>query len=322
MRRDSWQLLPGKGCLDTSPSCPIRHRGERFDLAYVVEDLCLIQLDTERFDCCGCKLISKRRRCDVSLLDKLAADQIPSDLNGGVVLVSKALSATHADVGGSHGAGHSLHLAVAFTDRLLKPFNFLLTAHVRPFGHPLCANAQRFHLFAPYETDATQWERMRWTDQYSGTTYRITTTGDHGTRHTARVKTYRDVLLDYEWHPEGKCAGVDGEPAGRQTTGLLQRRHVRMEGLRYIGKESNSLEDVESGLVHESEAVYTEYKDPRRDDWIRRVVPALAQLSLKSFERETGKSRAILIDARLGRRRRTPEHQRLLTALAKKRGLL
>jgi hypothetical protein len=104
--------------------------------------------------------------------------------------------------------------------------------------------------------------------------------------------------------------------------GLLQRRQVRLAELRYIGKESNSLEDVESGLVHESEAVYTEYKDPRRDEWDRRVVPALAKLSLKVFERETGKSRKTLIDARSARRRPTPEHQRLLFAIAKRRGLL
>lgn len=31
----------------------------------------------------------------------------------------------------------------------LKPFNFLLTCHVRAFGYPSGADAERFHLIAP-----------------------------------------------------------------------------------------------------------------------------------------------------------------------------
>jgi len=38
---------------------------------------------------------------------------------------------------------------------------------------------------------------MNWIDQYTGKTYRITTTGHHGTRQTARVKTYGDALREY-----------------------------------------------------------------------------------------------------------------------------
>jgi hypothetical protein len=31
------------------------------------------------------------------------------------------------------------------------------------------------------------------------------------------------------------------------------------DGIRYIGKESNSLEEVDAGLFHSPENVYTEY---------------------------------------------------------------
>jgi hypothetical protein len=149
----------------------------------------------------------------------------------------------------------------------LKPFNFLLTCHVHAFGHPTGVDAERFHLIAPYESDPARWTELEWIDQYGGKSYRITTDGHHGGQGIARVKTYRDVFEEYEWHPESKCADVEGQPSDRQTVGLLQRRHVRIEGLKYIGKESSFVEEVDSGTVHSSGAVYTEYPDPRHDEW-------------------------------------------------------
>jgi hypothetical protein len=48
---------------------------------------------------------------------------------------------------------------------------------------------------------------------------------------------------------------------------LLRRRHVHIDLINYIGKESNSLEAVEAGLIHSEHAAYTEYRDERRDEW-------------------------------------------------------
>lgn len=99
-------------------------------------------------------------------------------------------------------------------------------------------------------------------DQYSGKHYRITTKGDYGIRQTARVKTYGDVLGEYEYHPESKCADADGKPSGKQTVGFLQRRHIQIGEIKCIGKEPNNMEDVESGSIHSPQNVYTEYPDP------------------------------------------------------------
>ena len=49
----------------------------------------------------------------------------------------------------------------------IKPFNFILSCHVRKLGHPFDVDPERFHLIAPYETDPQKWEAMRWIDQYS-----------------------------------------------------------------------------------------------------------------------------------------------------------
>jgi hypothetical protein len=126
-------------------------------------------------------------------------------------------------------------------------------------------NAEHFHLIAPYQSNPKHWRKMPWTEQHSGKTYAITTVGDYGYRHTARVKTYGEVVDEYESHAESKCADATGQPCSKQTVGLLQRRHVRIKQIEYIGKESNSLEEVKSGTVHSAENVYTEYPDPRRD---------------------------------------------------------
>ena len=91
-------------------------------------------------------------------------------------------------------------------------------------------------------------------------------------------------------------------PSDKQTIGLLGRRHLRIRALKYVGKESNHLEEVESGLMHAVESVYTEYGDPRHDEWLA-IAEALKDVSLNQFEQLTGRSRRMLIDARKGRRR-------------------
>ena len=86
---------------------------------------------------------------------------------------------------------------------------------------------------------------------------------------------------------------------------------------------SRELEEVQAGLVHDEQNVYTVYTDPRRDYWSREVVPALKDLLLNVWERESGgKSRRILIDARLGRRLPHRRHRELLIAIARRFGLL
>lgn len=148
----------------------------------------------------------------------------------------------------------------------------------------------------------------------------ITTTDPHGSRRAARVKTYGDIAVEYEFHAESKCADADGKPCGKPTVGLLQRRHIRVDQIRYIGKESNSLEEVDRGLIHSALNVYTEYPDPRRDEWQTKILPALKQIPLKSLVKEcNGKlSRRTLIDLRAGRSRAHPKNQVLLKVIVKK----
>lgn len=103
-----------------------------------------------------------------------------------------------------------------------------------------------------------------------------------------------------------------GKCSTRETEGLLYRRHIRIDCIKYIGKESNSLEEVDSGLVHTVEDVYTEYEDRRRDEWETKIRPALNEIPLPSLQKETGLSRRMLIYARTGKKRPHPRNQRVI----------
>ncbi len=215
----------------------------------------------------------------------------------------------------------SLNEGKRYADQI-KPFNFLKSCHVKQLGHPPGVNPERFHLIAPYESAPRQWQEMDWIDQYSGKRYWITTAGFHGTRQAARVKTYAEVLREYQFHPESKCADVDGNPCSKQTIGLLQRRHIRVEQIKYIGKESNSLEEVESGMIHSAQNVYTEYADTRRDEWQMKILPALKKVPLSLLVKLSGLSRSMLIEVRAGRSRPYRKNQELLAAIVRKLGLI
>jgi hypothetical protein len=184
----------------------------------------------------------------------------------------------------------------------IKPFNFILSCHVLPLGHPVGVNPERFHLVAPYETDPRKWERLPWIDQYStkGTRYRISTTVPSPARQIARVKSYEDVLEEYEFHEEAKCADASSAPCGKQSVGLLGRRHVAIGTLHFIGKESNKLEEVEEGSVPDVSDVYTEYPDPRRDEWLLDILPVLRRTPLPTLQVMSGLDRRSLQRIRAG----------------------
>lgn len=182
----------------------------------------------------------------------------------------------------------------------IKPFNFLLTCHVSPLGHPVGANPEKFHLISPFESNSRNWLKMPWIDQYSGKDFKITTQKNCSSRTTARVNTYGDILEEYAHHPESKCADEHGNTCDKQTIGLLYRRHVRIGEVVCIGKESNKLEEVDAGLIHSADGVYTVYSDPTRDSWERTIRPKLRKMPLSVLMAETGISRRALIKARKG----------------------
>jgi hypothetical protein len=201
----------------------------------------------------------------------------------------------------------------------IKPFNFILSCHVAKLGHPSDADPERFHLIAPYERDPRKWLQLPWIDQYSGEQYRISTTLAAGTKQIARVKSYGEVLEEYEFHEEAKCADAKGAPCGKQTVGLLQRRHVTIEWPpRFIGKETNKLEQVEEGGVPDASDVYTEYSDARRAEWGTLILPALRRVPIGVITAATGMSRRAVQRVRNGATRPYRRYGEALVSFARK----
>jgi hypothetical protein len=216
----------------------------------------------------------------------------------------------------------SLNSGKPYTEQI-KPFNFLQTCHVAPLGHPEGVNPERFHLVTPYNPNPGEWLNTDWIDQYTGHRYRVTTRSHSGPRGAVWVKTYEDVLTEYQFHPERKCADSFSNPCDQQTVGLLKRRHIKIDLVKCIGKESNSLESVEEGLMHSEQDVYTEYVDPKRDEWRSKTWPALKRVALNKLVKECGKrlSRRELIELRAGRSRPHRRNRELLVSVLRKLGL-
>ena len=111
------------------------------------------------------------------------------------------------------------------------------------------------------------------------------------TKNRIPVKTYREILHQYLYHPECKFAGPDGRPCGPWTRGVLQRRHIAAD-FKYCGKEVKR--KLEQGPVdHETDfkvKVYTNGRVTADPETLR----ALSDFSEREIHEGTGLSRRII----------------------------
>ena len=174
----------------------------------------------------------------------------------------------------------------------VKPMGFLLAAHVAPLQVP--NGRSQFQLIGPFEPNPRRWLSMIWTDSYSGEEYAVTTAGcTNGS--IVRVRTYGDVIEAFYHHPEPKSLGADGQPCGPATIGKLSRRPVFAMYPIYVGKESNRIEEVEQGTIHDWDEVRTEYHDPKSNPWRTIVVPVLKTMNRREIATRAGISRRHVI---------------------------
>jgi hypothetical protein len=117
-------------------------------------------------------------------------------------------------------------------------------------------------------------------------------------------------------------ADAKGKPSSKQSVGLLHRRHVRVERIIYIGKESNRLEEIEAGVIHSPESVYTEYPDPSRDEWQTRILPLLKKIPIADLMRVSGRSPSMLRRALAGRSRPRKRNRELLKSILQRLGVV
>lgn len=176
----------------------------------------------------------------------------------------------------------------AYPDRI-KPYNFHLIASVSRFS-----NRDDGCYVAPFETDASQWLTMEWHNLHNpqGGSYTLkcdrvnqwVDLNQDGTQRQVVAESYADIVGRYRTHAESKYAGSDGKVCGPSTKGQLYRQHIRLAGVEYIGKESNSLE---SRAVDSEESAPNSYGSGI-DDFRSLVVPVLRTLSCESVAKRTG----------------------------------
>ena len=182
----------------------------------------------------------------------------------------------------------------------IKPYGFLIGAHVARFGHPDGVDPKQFRLLAPFTSNPKEWDQELWTDAYSGREFAITTALSYQPG-VVRVRSIADVLAEFLAHGEVKSLAPNGELAERDARGLLQRRHVTPSELRLIGKESNALEAAEAGLIGDWATILSTYGDrtrtnaPTLDLLMSASAPTLAKtlnVSLRTVRRWRRKQRA------------------------------
>jgi hypothetical protein len=116
-----------------------------------------------------------------------------------------------------------------------KPFDFVLAPILRIDKLDPEERAEKPILITRFNKHPDEWLGAIYYNVRTGKKCGITT----GDRRKGRipVKTYREILHQYLYHPECKFAGPDGRPCDPWTRGVLQRRHIVAEDFKYCGKE-------------------------------------------------------------------------------------
>jgi hypothetical protein len=200
----------------------------------------------------------------------------------------------------------------------VRPFNFMLSAQITDdVGLPLgLEDPQHFHLVTRYMRKPRQALKTTWFNRYDGKPYRVTVSSAPDLRGQARIATYGEILDDYRERPEHKSLAPDGTPCQGETAGLLGRRPVEAFRIAYVGKESNRLEEAQSGLLHDEQEAVNQYDDPGCSDFREYVLPVLAEMPLSALVSATGLHASTLKRIRADTSRPHADNEVRLTGLA------
>jgi hypothetical protein len=231
---------------------------ETYALSYAAKRYSLMHLDGEGRPHLTGKPGS-RRRSEHGLGHLLAPEQADSDTDWRDALWLYLLSARLGQAApeptwfGQPAYGR-LAVTSSHEERAFARYNQnrRYRAKVRPFGfgmvtYPTAPEQRRTGmrmLVAPYRRRSGR--RQSWIDRSNPASgpWRIRTDNSpYLLDETITVKTMRDVVTEYSQHAETKAAGMDGQPCGRDTVGLLRPRPIHADHLDRVGKEANRAHD-------------------------------------------------------------------------------
>jgi hypothetical protein len=142
----------------------------------------------------------------------------------------------------------------------VKPYDFILAPILLSDELDAEERAEKPILITRFTKHSEEWLEARYYNVRTGDECRVTV-GDRKNGHIP-VKSYRQILHQYLYHPECKFAGPDGRPGDPWTRGVLQRRHIIAETFKYCGKEVKR--KLEQGPVdHENDFRCKVYENGR-----------------------------------------------------------
>jgi hypothetical protein len=171
-----------------------------------------------------------------------------------------------------------------------KPYDFVLAPILRRDKLDPEERAEKPILITRFNKHSDEWLDATYYNVRTGKKCHITV----GARKRGRipVKSYREILHQYLYHPECKFAGPDGRPCDPWTRGVLQRRHIIASDLKCCGKELKR--KLEQGPVdHETDFKVQVYASGRvtADP---ETLHALGDFSEREINKATGLSRRII----------------------------
>jgi hypothetical protein len=117
----------------------------------------------------------------------------------------------------------------------VKPYDFVLAPILLSDKLDPEARAEKPILITRFTKHSEEWLDATYFNVRTGRKCRITVTAQK--TGYLPVKTYRQVLHQYLYHPECKFAAPGGNPCGPWTRGVLRRRYIVAASFNYCGKE-------------------------------------------------------------------------------------
>jgi hypothetical protein len=167
----------------------------------------------------------------------------------------------------------------------VRPFSFFLVAYVAPLGQPVGVDSGDVRPVAPFQRDPEKWVGLRWVNGKSGATISVVS-GKLALPGEVRLKTYREMLLDFAMRAETSAAGPDGAQCQPITRGSLDRLRVQVPGKVLIGKEAHNIEQALNGLTRDPEDV-CQTLTTKVPDWL---VAEMRDVTASEIARAVGSS--------------------------------
>jgi hypothetical protein len=205
-------------------------------------------------------------------------------------------------------------------EEAIRPGSFGLLAH------PTLLSSSAHLPAATYDPNPDNWRQLDWYDRRTGNPTQITTLrptddpdlyADALHQGATPIATLADIITAYQHRPEHKSLAPDHTPAGRNSTGLLNRRPVTSSPTKteLTGKEGNNLEQRATSELTDAGQYRNNY-GTRSDTWPE-TLDALRHIGATEIRRQTGFSRSSINEVLSGRAHPHPRRRAIYEELAR-----